>query len=256
MLLTGNRFDYKPLVSVCILCYKHAPYLTDLFDSLLAQTYRNLEIIFVDDCSPDESFALAKSYETRLKDAFANVTIQQNSVNLGMHLTGEVAASQATGEYMCSMDGDDYYHPTRFGYCVSYLNTNSHIGAVHSDFYHDKDGQVADSGFFKTTSLNPVSGWGYDALLQENTVGHLTLMVRKNLYRQCYKRILFQERGYMMTDYPAVLGMSKLTEFGYIPEPLAYYRVLANSASHDTKKSQAFRDSVMLIRQHARLGLL
>jgi glycosyltransferase involved in cell wall biosynthesis len=247
----------NPLVSVCVICYNHAPYLADLFNSILAQTYTNLELIFVDDCSPDASFEVAKSFEPALRRHLPRVELLRNSVNKGMHLTGEVAASLATGDFICNMDGDDYYLPQRISTCLNFFLAHPQIDAVHSDFFHVVDGKISDTSFWKSqTVLRPATGWAFQELLNENTVAHLTLMLRKECYRRSFRRTLYHERSYMMSDYPSILTMSKLTPIGYISGPLAFYRILSNSASHSAEKKAAFISSIYKVRQDARLGLL
>jgi alpha-1,3-rhamnosyltransferase len=252
-----NSDSSQPLISVCVICYNHAPYLEDLFTSILNQTYRNLELIFVDDCSPDNSFEVAKSFEQKLSEALPRVVIERNKVNSGMHLTGQVAADLATGDYICNMDGDDYYLPDRMQKCLDFLETHKDIDAVHSDYVCVRDGVADEVTYWSTqTLISPAQGWSYEKLLVANLIGHLTLMVRAECYRKSFMRYWYQERGYMMTDYPSILRISKQTPFGFIDEPLACYRILAHSASHSVQRKAAFKASAAMIKQDARLGLL
>jgi glycosyltransferase involved in cell wall biosynthesis len=250
----------EPLISVCVISYNHAPYLGDFFNSLLEQTYQNLEVIFVDDQSPDDSFDVARSFEHKLSARFPRVVIERNSVNSGMHVTGQVAADLATGEYICNMDGDDYYLPDRVRKCSEFLSMHPDIDAVHSDYFRVQDGKLDEVSYWESqppqTVISPAVGWAYEKLLVANTIAHLTLMMRADCYRLSFRRHLYKDRQYMMTDYPSILTMSKLTPIGYIDETLACYRILANSASNSVERKAAFKASAAKIRQDARLGLL
>ena len=62
----GNNINNSPLVSVIINCFNGEDYLTDAIDSVIAQTYKNWEIIFWDNCSTDGSAAIAIKYGEKL----------------------------------------------------------------------------------------------------------------------------------------------------------------------------------------------
>lgn len=59
--------DKEPLVSVCVACYNHQNYVADFLESLLDQTYSNIEVIIADDCSSDNSVNIIKSYLPKLE---------------------------------------------------------------------------------------------------------------------------------------------------------------------------------------------
>jgi glycosyltransferase involved in cell wall biosynthesis len=246
-----------PLISICVLCYNQERFLTDLFNSILEQTYKNIELIFIDDCSTDESFSFAKSFEERLSRNISRVIIRKNDVNRGGFLTAELAFSLATGDFMSSLDADDFYLPNRVAACAEFLVANPDYDAVHSDYFSVVDGKISDVAYWKSqTALKPAAGWAYDDLIQANTIGHLTMMMRAECFRRSYQCRLYQERGYQMGDYPSMLAMSKITPIGYIDEPLACYRILANSTSHAVGKKVAFKASAHRRSQDFRLGLL
>ena len=61
----------QPLVSILMPCYNHENFLPDCLDSILGQTYENIELLICDDCSPDGSWTVIESYEARLRQRFA-----------------------------------------------------------------------------------------------------------------------------------------------------------------------------------------
>lgn len=92
----------KPLVSVIIPVYNTERYLRGCLDSVCAQTYRELEILLVDDGSPDDSGAICDEYAAR--DARIRVLHQKNS---GVCAARNAGLQMATGSYACFVDSDD-----------------------------------------------------------------------------------------------------------------------------------------------------
>jgi glycosyltransferase involved in cell wall biosynthesis len=95
-----------PLVTVLTTVYNRAPYLAACIESVLAQTMDDLELIIVDDCSTDGSYAVAERY---LSDP--RVRLYRNDTNLGDYPNRNRAASLARGTYLKYVDGDDLIYP-------------------------------------------------------------------------------------------------------------------------------------------------
>ena len=96
----------KPLISVIIPVYKVEPYLRRAVDSVLAQTYTNLDIILVDDGSPDNCPAICDAYGE--KEARVRVIHKENG---GLSDARNAGLDVAEGEYIAFLDSDDYYAP-------------------------------------------------------------------------------------------------------------------------------------------------
>ena len=71
------------LVSILVVVYNHEKYVDDCIQSILKQTYRNLEIIITDDCSTDKSFQKVMAWKEELEKAFGKVQIIQTPYNMG-----------------------------------------------------------------------------------------------------------------------------------------------------------------------------
>jgi glycosyltransferase involved in cell wall biosynthesis len=98
----------KPMVSVLMTTYNREKYLAQAVESVLASTYRDFELIIVDDQSKDRSLAIAK--ELAAKDARIRVIL--NEKNLGDYPNRNKAASLARGKYLKYVDADDLIYPT------------------------------------------------------------------------------------------------------------------------------------------------
>lgn len=103
----------NPLISVIIPIYNVAPYLRACLDSILSQTYQNLQIILVNDGSTDESEDIAKEY---LRDERVELICVQNG---GLSKARNIGLHQARGEYIYFIDSDDYIAKGFLGEMIS-----------------------------------------------------------------------------------------------------------------------------------------
>lgn len=100
--------SFQPLVSCIIPVYNAEKYLHQGLESLLVQTYQNIEIILIDDQSTDSSWAICKEYSEK----FSNVKAFRNKVNSGAPLRSrERGIEKSSGEWITFMDCDDYVKP-------------------------------------------------------------------------------------------------------------------------------------------------
>lgn len=104
---TGMNF---PILSVIVANYNNEKYIRDCLDSILNQTYKDLEILICDDCSSDQSLAILKEYE---KQYPSKIKVILNASNRGVTLTRHIAILQAVGKYFTTLDSDDYYYETQ-----------------------------------------------------------------------------------------------------------------------------------------------
>lgn len=99
----------SPLLSVIVANYNSEKYLRDCLESILKQNFRDLEICICDDSSSDDSLAILKEYKNRYPSI---INIVSNTSNLGVAQTRHLAILQAKGEYLTTLDSDDYYYST------------------------------------------------------------------------------------------------------------------------------------------------
>ena len=113
------------LISIIVPVFNGAPYLSRCIESILRQTYTNLQILIIDDGSEDGSLAIAKKYEE--KDERIQVIHQENQ---GVSAARNLGIQNARGEYLLFIDGDDY------------IDANM-IETLHEDITQDAGVQVA-----------------------------------------------------------------------------------------------------------------
>ena len=129
-----NKKDERPLVSVVVPIYNVEEYLLECVDSIISQSYVNLEIILVDDGSPDNCPALCDEYAK--KDKRVQVIHKKNG---GLSDARNAGIEKATGKYICFIDSDDYVAKTFIEKLYEALDKNNAdmsvcgYKCVHSD---------------------------------------------------------------------------------------------------------------------------
>lgn len=104
-----------PLVSVLIPAYNHAAFVRAAMESVLAQTYPNVELVVVDDASQDATWeAIAGVRDARIRAS-------RHAVNAGAHATLNEALAHARGEFIAILNSDDVFAPGRIAACVAAL---------------------------------------------------------------------------------------------------------------------------------------
>jgi glycosyltransferase involved in cell wall biosynthesis len=105
----SGEIKQLPLVSIVMATYNGAKFLEAQMDSLLAQTYPNIEIVAVDDCSKDNTFEILERYAAK----HSHIRVFRNASNLGYTRNFEKAVSLAIGEYISFSDQDDIWMPEK-----------------------------------------------------------------------------------------------------------------------------------------------
>lgn len=233
----------SPLVSVISTCYNQEPFLDDYFNSLLNQTYQNIQLILIDDGSRDNSWSNIQSRKEQLIRRFPDLYLQRTE-NQGFLKALAHGLRQSRGDYVCFLEADDYYFPTKIEENVAYLEAHPEFGAVHSDF-NRLVGSTLSPDCYKSLGFRPPTGSVYEAFLLCPAVQTLTFCGRGNLVRETVDFERYYQKGYLRGDSPMWLDLSLRAQFGYLDKSLGCYRILAESASHsqDPVKRMAFLES-------------
>ena len=129
----------SPLITVYVVNHNYGRFLSKAMDSLLSQTYDNIEILLIDDGSTDGSSQLVEGY-----DKYENVFPVLQS-NKGLVVTNNIALRLARGEYIMRLDADDFLDPNAISVLAAKLDRNPDVGLVFPDYYEvDADGEVTN----------------------------------------------------------------------------------------------------------------
>jgi glycosyltransferase involved in cell wall biosynthesis len=136
----------KPLVSIIVPMYNVSKYIKDCVNSLLAQTYPNIEIILVDDCSTDDTLEVAKSY---------NITILQNKENVGTYISINRGIEYSIGSFITIIGSDDTFTPDKIEKQAMTLIENKKIVACFCKYrrYHYKTRKILTEAIGESTIM-------------------------------------------------------------------------------------------------------
>ena len=118
-----------PLISVIVPCYKHEQFVESCLESIASQDHSRLELILVDDCSPDRTYEVADQFVSRNERRFERVILRKNKVNRGAHASLNRGLNFARGAYIAFMNSDDTYGDHRLAAIITRMQeTGSEFG--------------------------------------------------------------------------------------------------------------------------------
>lgn len=157
-------------ISVIMPAYNAESTLAHAAQSILNQTWKNIELIIVDDCSTDETWNVANSIA--LSDP--RVILLRNVANVGPYVSKNLALRVATGKYITGQDADDWSHPQRLQRDMELLGNGSSIKAVLSSMLR----MNASGEFCRFAKI------GLSSLDGARRVSSISLLIEKNTLRQ------------------------------------------------------------------------
>lgn len=126
-----GRLENEPAISVLVAVYNTRPYLERCIESLLNQTYRNFEIIVVDDCSPDGAGELADA----LSRGDRRITVVHHDRNQGLSGARNTGLDHAKGDLITFIDSDDWVEPDYLAYLYSVMKTTDADVSLSRNFF-------------------------------------------------------------------------------------------------------------------------
>lgn len=208
----------KPLVSICIPSYNHAQYLPDCLESVLAQTYPNIEVIIVDDGSKDDSLEIARSYSDKYP-GLIRVYRHPNNENRGISNTVNYAFSLSKGKYWSGLSSDDVFDKDKTKIQVEFLEANPKIGFVYSyGDYIDSQGIQLPGRFGRniTQESDPV-----EILIAGNVIPGMSILAR----REAVEKVGLHDPDLVYSDWDFWIRFFILYQAGFIEKSLIKYRM-------------------------------
>ena len=218
-----------PLASICITTYNRAELVKTCIDSALAQTYKNFEVIVVDDGSSDDTRRTLTSYGSSIRVAY-------NEQNRGIAFSKNRALTLTSEEsrYVCILDSDDYYHPRFLERCVGFLEAHKEAGLVYTD---DIMVDVRGRELRKQPAVEP---WDIDNWLRTRNLRGDTWLARRELVMSTKLHDSATEPD---DDYDLFYQLLEITNFAHLSEFLVFIR------QHEGRTTTANR--LTLARAHA-----
>lgn len=222
------------LISIITPTYNREAFLPAAIESALAQSYKEFELIIVDDGSTDNSRELINTYAE--KDSRVRYLYQENQ---RQSVARNYALSIAKGDFICFLDSDNYWPHDKLEKSLKAFEQYPDADIVYGDCITiDEQGNE-----LHRNNMRRYSGKIAALLLKDNFVSMNTTMTR----RKC-----FNEMGGMSgkrrvaDDYDLWLKFSARYRFQYIPEFLAYYRVMENQISSNKRLRFETNEAIIL----------
>lgn len=197
------------LVSIIMPSYNCGKFVEETIRSVQAQTYKNWEIIFMDDCSNDDTIRLV----AKLRDKDSRIKLFQNCGNLGAAVSRNNALREAKGRWIAFLDSDDIWEPEKLEKQIRFMEENNYKFSYTC--YSEMDGEGNDTG---TVVSGPVKVTKA-GMLAFCWPGCLTVMYDANEIG-----LLQIEDIKKNNDYAMWLKVCQKADCYLLPEVLAKYR--------------------------------
>jgi len=205
------------LVSIITPSYNSVRFISETIESVLDQTYKNWEMIIIDDGSSDNSTKIIESY--LLKDS--RIKLIKLSKNMGPATTRNYGIKESKGRYIAFLDSDDLWYPDKLLQQIPFMHNND-IALSYTRYNHieEKSKKIINEIYIP-------SKVSYSELLKQNIIGCLTAIYDTEKLGKIYMPEIRQRQ-----DYALWLDILKRIPYAYgIEESLASYRVRSTSIS-------------------------
>ncbi len=250
-----DKMTDNPLVSVKMITYNHAPYIAQAIEGVLSQkTDFSYELVIGEDCSTDGTREIVLRYAEAHPDI---IRVMTSESNVGMRANGRRTTQACRGKYIAWCEGDDYWHrDDKLQLQVAYLEAGDDCTLVHSDcdFYVQSTARRFPSWDTRRGLAPPETPTVAALLKGEYAIRTCTACARLETVRDLLESDseTYGSVRFLMGDTQLWAGLISRGKTRYIPESLATYRVLAESASRSGShvRQQRFYRSAVELRLH------
>lgn len=231
------------LVSIVTPAYNSENYIAATIESVLAQTYPHFEMLIVDDQSTDRTRDIIEMYQVR----DPRIKYKKLEKKGGASMARNKAIRMAQGRYIAFLDADDLWDPQKLEVQLNFMRDHDYAFTYSSYRFIDESGESLERyrTSTKTTTLNRI-------LFMSSTVGCLTAVYDRNKVGLIQIPKLNKRNDIAM--WHRVL---QTVEKGYyLDQTLASYRVVSDSLSHHTSKSELLKHHYTLYRKNLKFSHL
>ena len=208
------------LVTAIIPTYNMGRFLPQAVESVLSQSYPNVEVQIVDDGSSDDTPSVVRQW-----DGNPRVRVHRQA-NGGLSCARNQAIALSRGKFIALLDADDIWVPDKLALQMPLFRGRPEVGVVYSDYQR----MDAEARPMATPPTRMHRGRISDLLLVENFVSASTTVVR----RECFERFGGFDTGLRTgEDYEMWLRLSVHYQFDFIPQPTLRYRIWGGQMSKD-----------------------
>lgn len=221
-------------VSIVMSCYNHVNFVREAVESAVHQTYKNIEIIIIDDGSTDGS----QNILTELQEQYGFYL--ELRTNHGLVATLNYALQNLVkGKYICILDSDDYWALDKIEKQITHLQKYPNAGLCHTPVFFVNEKSEVISDYNQQTQ-------------KEGDIFELFLMGKTNIADggvmvplRVYQEVGYYDESIPLEDYQLWLKILSKYPACYLDEHLAYYRVHSNNTSNDEYKMLGWEEQVL-----------
>ena len=207
------------LVTIIIPVYNNEQLLKDSLASSINQSYKNLEIIIINDCSQNKKLLI--SIINQFNDK--RVKVIHFDINKGVAASLNYAIKISKGDYICWLSHDDYYHKDKILIQLNYIIQNK-IKIIYSNFFLFNDTFIKKINSISLKNNNK----NFNKILLKDNINGCTFMIDKIIFEDIG---LFQENYKHIQDYDMWVRISQKYQIFHISDYLVYSRVHSNQSS-------------------------
>lgn len=207
------------VVSVVMPSYNHESYISEAMESVLNQSFRDFELIIVDDCSKDNSQSIIDSYQTKDK----RIRTVFHKENMGIAKTLNDGMDKAQGKFLAFIASDDVWTRSKLEEQLDELKKNEDTIIWSEGEIIDRRSRPTGDTFTRMhrASQKKKSGDIFEQLLYGNFIFGSSLIFKRENARDTR----FDGRLKYLNDYRFVVDLARKYKYRYMPEPLAKYRI-------------------------------
>ncbi|WP_341528426.1 glycosyltransferase family 2 protein [Nostoc sp. UHCC 0302] len=235
-----------PLISVIVPAYNAEKFIEKTLNSILSQTYKNIEVIVVDDGSQDRTYTVVKSFAQQ-----DSRVILLKQTNAGVAAARNLAIEKSRGEYIAPIDADDIWYPRKIEKQVQcILEADLSVGLVYAwSLSIDEDDIIfgtPDPEYHR--DFNSVEGTVYPLLAYTNFIGNASVPL---IRRSCFEKVggynckLKSNNAQGCEDWEISLRIAEHYKFRVVQEFLIGYRQVRGSMSHNYQSMERSYNLVM-----------
>lgn len=235
----------NPLVSICIPNYNYGHYLEECLNSIVNQTYDNIEVIFRDNNSTDQSLDIANEFEKKYRDRLY-INIARHKRNIGSDLNSNSCIAATEGKYFMILGSDDALEPDFISKCVQELEQDDEISMMMTHRNEiDENGKITKQPPFFNQSF----------VCDGEEMASIYMMAGIAIPSQCLTRITSRNEALRLKrtsfsvcgDWYINFLLACVGRIGYINEALVNYRV------HSGNETNMSEENFMGIIEHFKL---
>lgn len=212
--------EQTQLVSVIIPLYNAEKYIEETMESILNQTYKNIEIVVVDDGSKDQSASIVKNIERKYPEQIKYI-LQKNQ---GVSVARNTGIENASGEYISFLDSDDLWHQTKIEKQMESMHKNNMNACYcgYMNFYEETGEKVENTTNFVKGNMTK------DFLTHQVFAQTSTWIFKKSIVMD--HNIRFTPGCSWGEDLEFLFKLMSVTNVCYVDEYLTYYRILSGGS--------------------------